>query len=380
MKCFEEKWTKNPQYCEDESECSRFWEMNNWFADQLITWYLTNKRELPWREEKDPYKIWLSEIILQQTQVIQGLGYYQRFVKRFPNVKQLAKASENEVLKMWEGLGYYSRARNLHATSKIITNKFKGKFPTEHQQILELKGIGDYTAAAIASFAFDLPHAVVDGNVYRVLSRVFGVNTPIDSAAGKKEFHELASALMPKNKAATFNQAIMEFGAQYCKPRVPDCESCIFSRRCFAFATSRVSVLPVKAKKTKVTKRYFNYLICIDAGQNLSINKRIEKDIWQGLYEFPLIESDASLSPSAVITGAEKKFKTKGLKKALVFKSGEYKHLLSHQTIYAVFYVFYPVKFTTVLGERTTLKKLRSHAFPQLLVKFMKDCELREIV
>jgi A/G-specific adenine glycosylase len=354
--------------------------MNNWFAEELITWYKVNKRDLPWREEKDPYKIWLSEIILQQTQVIQGLGYYQRFIERFPNVKQLAKASENEVLKMWEGLGYYSRARNLHATSKIIASKFKGKFPAQHRQILELKGIGDYTAAAIASFAFDLPYAVVDGNVYRVLSRVFGVNTPIDSGAGKKEFQQLATALLPKNKAATYNQAIMEFGAQYCKPRMPDCERCIFSERCLAFATTRVNVLPVKAKKTKVTARYFNYLICMDAGKNLSIHKRIAKDIWQGLYEFPLIESEAPLSHASAIKAAEKKFKTKGLKKVMVFNSSEYKHLLSHQTIYAVFYVFYPVNISEAFGQRTTLKKLKNLAFPQLLVKFMKDCELQEIV
>ncbi len=354
--------------------------VNNWFAEGLIDWYKTNKRELPWREEKDPYKIWLSEIILQQTQVKQGLGYYQRFIERFPNVKKLAKASENEVLKMWEGLGYYSRARNLHASAKTIATTFKGKFPAQHHQILELKGIGDYTAAAIASFAYGLAHAVVDGNVYRVLSRVFGIDTPIDSATGKKAFQQLATALLPKNKPDIYNQAIMEFGAQYCKPRTPDCVRCIFSTRCLAFAKSNVQDLPVKSKKASVTVRYFNYMICIDANKTLGICKREKKDIWQGLYEFPLIESEAKLSSAEGIKAAEKKFKTKGLKSALILRSGEYKHQLSHQTIYAVFYVFYPLKTTLSTAETTTLKKLRNYAFPQLMVKFMKDCELREIV
>ena len=354
--------------------------LNSWFAEKLIAWYKLNKRDLPWREEKDPYKIWLSEIILQQTQVKQGLGYYQRFIKRFPNVKQLAEASENEVLKMWEGLGYYSRARNLHASAKTITTRFKGKFPEQHQQILELKGIGDYTAAAIASFAFDLPHAVVDGNVYRVLSRVFGIKTPIDSGAGKKMFQELASALLPKKQEAIYNQAIMEFGAQYCKPGTPDCENCIFSQRCLAFATSNVVSLPVKAKKTKVRPRFFNYLVFIDAKKNLPILKRNEKDIWQGLYQFPLLESKSRLTKAELIKTAEKQFKTKGLKKALLLSSGEYKHLLSHQTIYAVFYVFYPIRPHLPTAKSSSVKNLRNHAFPKLLLNFMKDCELTEIV
>jgi len=354
--------------------------MNNWFSEHLLIWYMANKRDLPWREEKDPYKIWLSEIILQQTQVIQGLGYYQKFVERFPNVQKLAKAEENEVMKMWEGLGYYSRARNLHATAKTIVKSHKGKFPEHYHQLLELKGIGTYTAAAVASFAFDLPHAVVDGNVYRVLSRVFGVDAAIDSGAGKKEFQDLANALLPKNKSAMYNQAIMEFGATFCKPHKPDCECCIFSNRCLAHAKNRVDALPVKTKKTVVRARHFNYLVFVDANNNLSLQKRMTNDIWRSLYEFPLIESEAQLEFPKVFQLAEKKFKLKGLKKTLVFTSRHYKHILSHQTIYASFYVFKPVNYKSSSAQKTPLNKLRNFAFPQLLVKFMKDCELREIV
>lgn len=354
--------------------------LNSWFAEGLLAWYKVNKRDLPWREERDPYKIWLSEIILQQTQVKQGLGYYRRFIERFPNVNQLAGASENDVLKMWEGLGYYSRARNLHASAKTIATTLKGTFPDQHQKILELKGIGDYTAAAIASFAFDLPHAVVDGNVYRVLSRVFGINTPIDTGVGKKMFQALANDLLPKKHAAIYNQAIMEFGSQYCIPRTPDCENCIFSQRCLAYATSTVLSLPVKAKKAKVRPRYFNYLVLIDSKKTLPILRREEKDIWQGLYQFPLFESESRLTMAGLIKKAEKQFKTKGLKKALLFNSGEYKHQLSHQTIYAVFYVFYPINLKVKAAKRSALKKLGNHAFPKLLLNFIKDCELTEIV
>ncbi len=351
-----------------------------WFAERLIAWYRSNKRELPWREVKDPYKIWLSEIILQQTQVIQGLGYYVRFIERFPRVQELARASENEVLKMWEGLGYYSRARNMHATAKVLVKNFKGEFPSKFEDIRELKGIGDYTASAIASFAFDLPYAVVDGNVYRVLSRVFGEHTPIDSVKGKKIFQQLANTLLPRKTAAIYNQAIMEFGAQFCKTKTPDCGNCIFSDRCLAFAASTVAGLPVKAKKIKVKPRYFHYFVFIDAKKQTRINRRNKNDIWKGLYEFPLIESQTPLNSKQAFTLAAKKFKTKGLEKTLLLKSGEYKHQLSHQTIHAVFYVFFPLSPTTKQHEAVALNKLKNHAFPQLSVKFMKDCELTEIV
>jgi A/G-specific adenine glycosylase len=354
--------------------------MNSWFSEKLLVWYGLNKRDLPWREEKDPYRIWLSEIILQQTQVIQGLAYYQKFITHFPQVKALAEASENQVMKLWEGLGYYTRARNLHATAKIITNQYKGKFPKRYDQIKALKGVGDYTAAAIASFAFDLPHAVVDGNVYRVLSRVFNLNVPIDTAAGKKQFQELATALLPKKKAAVYNQAIMEFGARYCKPRKPDCENCIFSHICLAFEKSKVEDLPVKEKKTKVAHRHFNYLVLLDAGNKICLQKRTSKDIWKSLYEFLLIESKKPIKLKKAIALAEKKFGLSALQSKLIHQSQNYKHLLSHQTIHACFYVFKPVKYKSAATENIALENLNSFPFPQLLVKFLKDCELREIV
>ena len=245
--------------------------MEIWFSSGLLIWYKKNKRELPWRNETDAYKIWLSEIILQQTQVIQGTSYYLKFTKNYPKISQLANATEDEVLKMWQGLGYYSRARNLHATAKFIQKEHKGVFPANFNDIKALKGIGDYTAAAISSFAFNLPHAVVDGNVYRVLSRLFGIETPIDSGQGKKEFQLLATDLMDKKDPGQYNQAIMEFGSQYCKPNKPNCEACIFSSKCFAFKAEKVNEFPVKVKKIKIKNRYLNYVVLADKKQNVII-------------------------------------------------------------------------------------------------------------
>ncbi len=225
------------------------------FSKKIIAWYQQNKRELPWRNTKDPYLIWLSEIILQQTRVEQGMAYYLKFAKEFPSVKELAKAENEKVMKLWQGLGYYSRARNLHTTAKTITDNYKGKFPEQHEDILLLKGVGEYTAAAIVSFAFNKPHAVVDGNVYRLLSRVFGIETPIDTTLGKKEFNALANELLDKKNPALHNQAIMEFGAIQCKPVSPDCSVCPLNTMCFAYSKKSVSKLPVKAKKTKVRNR-----------------------------------------------------------------------------------------------------------------------------
>jgi len=354
--------------------------MNDWFAEKLLSWYKSNKRDLPWRNEKDPYKIWISEIILQQTQVKQGLSYYHRFLVRYPSVQKLAIATENDVMKMWEGLGYYSRARNLHATAKIITHEHNGKFPESYQKIIELKGIGVYTASAIASFAYNLPHAVVDGNVYRVLSRVFGIETPIDSTAGKKAFQELANSLLPAKNASQYNQAIMEFGSQYCKTKSPNCGSCIFSGHCLAYSKSWVNRLPLKEKKTRIKSRYLNYLVFINSKKEVSIRKRTEKDIWQGLYEFPKIESEKPMLQDMVIKETEKSFQLKALKKALVFSSDEYKHLLTHITIYATFHVLQLSSGQKTSFKKVPLNQLRKFAFPQLIVKFMKDCRLAEIV
>lgn len=261
------------------------------FSNSLISWYLQNKRDLPWRKTNDPYLIWLSEIMLQQTRVAQGIPYYFAFTEAFPTITDLANSDEETVLKLWQGLGYYSRARNLHTTAKYIAFEQGGKFPDTYEGLRLLKGVGDYTAAAIASIAFGEPVPVVDGNVYRVLSRYFGIETDISSSKAKKEFFTLADSLLPKDKASTFNQAMMEFGALQCVPKNPNCEMCIFNESCVALQQQKVNLLPVKLKKTNVVKRYFNYLVVKDANGNSIVQKRTAKGIWHNLYEFPLLET-----------------------------------------------------------------------------------------
>ncbi|MBA2613295.1 MAG: A/G-specific adenine glycosylase [Bacteroidetes bacterium] len=353
--------------------------MESWFGRGLILWYKKNKRDLPWRHETDAYKIWLSEIILQQTQVVQGMGYYLRFIQKYPQVSQLAAANEDEVLKLWQGLGYYSRARNLHATAKVINSQYKGLFPTNYEDIRALKGIGDYTAAAISSFAYNLPFAVVDGNVYRILSRLFGIDTPIDSGQGKKEFQVLATQLLDKKEPALYNQAIMEFGSQYCKPTKPDCENCIFNAKCFAFKAARVSELPVKAKKTKVSNRFLNYVVLIDKNNKIYLNKRSANDIWKGLYEFYLIESEKEISSLQLLKHSKLK-QMAGQKFSLLYTSKSYKHILSHQHLFAKFYV---IKTESILDKKQTktgVDNLTDFAFSRLSEKFINDCDLKEIV
>lgn len=266
------------------------------FSKSLIQWYLQNKRDLPWRKTIAPYQIWLSEIMLQQTRVAQGTPYFLKFIGAFPTVHDMAAAPEEQVLKLWQGLGYYSRARNLHATAKQVAFEMEGEFPDSYQGLLKLKGVGDYTAAAIASIAYGEPVPVVDGNVYRVLARYFGIETDISSSGAKKQFTEVAATLLPKGRASEFNQAMMEFGALQCVPKNPDCSICIFNTECAAFLTGRVNQLPVKLKKTKVTNRFFNYLIIKDAVGNTVVNKRTAKGIWHNLYEFPLIETEEEVS------------------------------------------------------------------------------------
>lgn len=349
--------------------------METWFSNNLKKWYHVNKRDLPWRNVKDPYKIWLSEVILQQTQVVQGLSYYLKFIDHYPTVSHLAKAKEDAVLKDWQGLGYYSRARNLHAAAKEIEQKYKGKFPQKYEDIRALKGVGDYTAAAIASFAYNLPQAVVDGNVYRVLSRIFGIEIAIDSSEGKKQFQQLANELLDKKDAETHNQAIMEFGSQYCKPVNPGCDNCMFKSKCFAFKHNKVSSLPFKAKKTKVTNRYFNYIVLIDKKNNVLVNKRSAKDIWQGLYEFELIETEKEFS-------AEKLFELPAFKKiagknyTISHTSKKYKHMLSHQHLYATFYVVKTNAEHKKPKVFTNVKTLTKFAYPRLVEKFLNDCIL----
>ncbi|MDD5151673.1 MAG: A/G-specific adenine glycosylase [Flavobacterium sp.] len=272
------------------------------FSNLLTQWYLQNKRDLPWRNTTNPYPIWLSEIILQQTRVAQGTPYFLSFMNAFPTVFDLAKANEEQVLKLWQGLGYYSRARNLHKTAQIVAQKMSGVFPNTYKDLLKLKGVGEYTAAAIASFSFNEPVPVVDGNVFRVLSRYFDVETDIALASAKKEFTALAFELMPKDtrggaelseaNPALFNQAIMEFGALQCVPKNPDCSVCVFNSSCAALQKKKVDQLPVNNKKLKVRNRFFNYLVVADENENTIIQKRTAKGIWHNLYEFPLIETD----------------------------------------------------------------------------------------
>lgn len=339
------------------------------FSGKITDWYLKNKRDLPWRNTGDAYLIWLSEIILQQTRVDQGMSYYLKFAREFPTVNHLAKAHNDKVMKLWQGLGYYSRARNLHAAAKTVSTDFKGKFPSEYEQILSLKGVGEYTAAAIASFAFNKPHAVVDGNVYRVLSRVFGIETPIDSTQGKKEFLQLANELLNKKAPGNHNQAIMEFGALQCKPANPDCGVCPLQANCYAFAKKKVGELPVKAKKTKVRDRYFNYIVFHQKG-NTIIKKRTEKDIWINLFDFPLIETDKELSEAKLLSSAELK-KMVAKEKFVVRSVSPYKkHILSHQKIYARFWEL----------ELKTLPKFKESSYKQIKLKDIHEFAVPRLI
>jgi len=353
--------------------------MDKWLISRLIQWYRQNHRDLPWRHHRDPYKIWLSEIILQQTQVVQGLAYYNRFTETYPTVNDLASASEDEVLKLWQGLGYYSRARNMLAAAKSIVRNHGGNFPDSYEHIRALKGVGDYTAAAIASFAFDLPYGVVDGNVFRFLSRFFAIRTAIDTTKGKKEFTALANSLIDKKHPGIYNQAIMEFGSQYCKPTKPNCPACIFSTRCMAYNQGKAEAYPVKEKRTKVKKRYFNYLVLTDTKGQLLLHKRGAGDIWQGLYEFVLVESDRILAIDELISGKDFAHWS-GSHNTVLHESKIYRHLLSHQELLAKFFV---VRCKKLMTQKTFVKikgsDLHKHAFARLTEKFLNDYELKEI-
>jgi A/G-specific adenine glycosylase len=302
------------------------------FSERLLRWDREkNRRQMPWKGEKDPYKIWLSEIILQQTRVEQGLSYYNEFIRHFPAINDLASAPEERVFKLWEGLGYYSRCRNLIATARHIAHECNGEFPKTYEEIVSLKGVGPYTAAAISSFAYNLPHAVVDGNVFRVLSRIFGINTAIDSTEGKKYFTRLANDLIDKNKAGAYNQAIMDFGAMVCKP-APLCEQCVFNKSCYAFLNDKIYELPVKDKKISIKKRWFYYLL-IEHKNQVAIRQRTAKDIWQQLYEFPMIENMQDLEQGKVLAKAEKQNWFLPGKYEVITLSPIYKQQLSHQLI-----------------------------------------------
>ncbi|OEK07136.1 A/G-specific adenine glycosylase [Roseivirga misakiensis] len=301
------------------------------FVNQLIDWYRHQKRDLPWRHSKDPYKIWLSEIILQQTRVAQGMPYYLRFVEKYPSVEDLANASEAEVLRLWQGLGYYSRARNLHACAKTVASDYEGKFPSTFEELLKLKGIGRYTAAAIASIAFDQPNAVVDGNVYRVLSRVFGISDDIADSKTLRIFEKKANQLIQGQKPGEFNQAIMDFGAIQCTPRSPSCAICPMTAYCYAFNQGKQDALPVKSKKVKVRNRYFYYFVYEHADRVL-MRERGPKDIWQGLFDFEMIESSNPKEQEEVFSAISARDSF-----TVVDYSEEVKHVLTHQRIFTRF-------------------------------------------
>lgn len=339
------------------------------FSNSLIDWYLQNKRDLPWRNTTNPYFIWLSEIMLQQTRVAQGLPYFLAFTEAFPTVFDLAKAEEEQVLKLWQGLGYYSRARNLHATAKYIANELNGVFPANYNDLLKLKGVGEYTAAAIASFCFNEPVAVLDGNVFRVLSRYFNVDSDISDGKTKKEFQKLAQEVLPKDNPAVFNQAIMEFGALQCVPKNPNCENCIYSSSCGALQHKKVAQLPLKSKKTKVVNKYFNYLILKDIEGNFIVQKREGKGIWENLYEFVLIETDVSVPATdflKTINGMEF-FDQKPID-FFVLHQREIQHKLSHQNLYIR---FFQLNFDVKLADSKSFTAIQKLPFPIVIHNFI---------
>ena len=305
------------------------------FVQLLVGWYETHRRDLPWRTTQDPYKIWLSEVILQQTRVAQGLPYYQKFVAQYPTVGDLAQATEEEVMRLWQGLGYYTRARNMHACARMVATQLEGKFPNSYQDLLQLKGVGQYTAAAIASIAFKEPVPVVDGNVFRVLARVFGVEADIASTQGMKTFADLARSLVPQANADVYNQAIMEFGALHCTPAKPQCLSCIFKDYCVAFHTARQHVLPIKSKKIKIKQRFFHYFV-LEHDNKLYMKRRAQTDIWAGLYDFYLVEA-AQLQEACQLEDALiavlGRYGVLAQQRTMV-----YKHVLTHQRLYIQFF------------------------------------------
>lgn len=345
-----------------------------YFPEKIVKWYQENKRSLPWRETKDPYKIWLSEIILQQTRVAQGLPYYLRFIEKYPTVKKLAQADEHDVLRLWQGLGYYSRARNLHKCAKTIVHAYDGKFPTNYMSLLQLPGVGSYTAAAIASISFGEKVAVIDGNVFRVVSRHFGVDEPINSPGGKKTFAALANELINlTDEPDYYNQALMEFGALFCTPQRPNCEECIFQKTCVAYKERRVSALPVKIKAKASRKRYFYYFVLEHNGR-LVMRRRDEKDIWLGLFDFHLIERKRPTSPETLMDDASVRKWVQSAEEIQITKP--YKHILTHQTIFSRFIIIKnrkkPVEFER--GHNAySLKQIDTLPKPVLVSKFLSD-------
>ena len=340
------------------------------FTKTLLLWYKENKRTFLWRETKDPYKIWLSEVILQQTQTQQGLPYYVRFLETFPTIKDLALSSEDTVLKLWQGLGYYSRARNLHSTAQYIHKECGGIFPNTFKSLLKLKGVGDYTASAISSICFNIPEAVVDGNVYRFLSRYFGIYTPINIGQAHQEFKAKAMNLMDITQPGKFNQALMEFGSIHCKPRTPHCKSCPFSSDCIAYSQNKIHLLPQKRTKLKVIDRYFNYLVILDQNGQIQLEKRVGKGIWQNLFQFPLLETNKRVDSRKKLI---EKFSAKMIaqlntKKLKLWNREPIAHKLSHQKL---FVFFWTIPSKRILKKGYSLKELKNQAVPVVIQNFI---------
>jgi len=341
------------------------------FSDELVQWYQINKRDLPWRNTTDAYIIWLSEIILQQTRVEQGLPYFYRFAEKYPDVRSFAAADEQDILKLWQGLGYYSRGRNMLKTARLVNEQYNGKFPQQYDQLIKLTGIGEYTASAISSFSTNEPKAVVDGNVYRVLARYFGIDEPINSTKGKKIFQETANELLNKQHPGLHNQAMMEFGAMLCKPKNPACGICPVKTGCFAFINNATTTLPVKLNKVKSRERFFNYLL-ITNNDKLLINKRHEKDIWANMYDLPLIET-SFLVPENELGQLPQLIDLFGENSQISAITPVYKHILTHQRLHVRFITLQPEYIKPIesrfFADIETIQKL---PLPKIIFIFIK--------
>ena len=343
------------------------------FSDQILKWYKIHQRDLPWRHTRDAYKIWLSEVILQQTRVDQGTAYYQKFVERFPEIKDLAEAPEQEVLKLWQGLGYYSRARNLHHAANQLMNDYNGVFPDTYEEIRTLKGVGEYTAAAIASIAFGEPEVVVDGNVKRVMARIFGLEDV------SKKLYDRSKEIMEKEldhgRAGDFNQAVMEFGALQCTPASPACTNCVFKSSCHAYSNDMVDKLPVRETKKKPRKRFFSYFVLHPNADAVIMKKRNDKDIWKNLYEFPLIETTYEANADNLLQEPDF-IGWFGKKAGISVSSKTYKHQLSHQTIFARFYSL-DIENEDILlhpdWEKIMLENIDEYPISRLIERFLED-------
>lgn len=340
------------------------------FTQKITDWYSINKRDLPWRTSKNPYRIWLSEIILQQTQVKQGLPYYEAFVKTFSTIEDLANAPQEQVLKLWQGLGYYSRARNLHDTAQFIVNQLDGVFPNSYDNLLQLKGVGEYTASAIASICFNEPKAVVDGNVYRVLARFFGIDLPINSSAGIKEFKQLAQSLIDHDKPGNYNQGIMEFGALQCKPQNPECQICPLNTGCVALQQNLVETLPVKLKKNKVEIKYFNFLVFISNDRKTILEKRDAKGIWHNLYQFPLIETEKPANLQQIENSKLfKDYVGRDLNEIINYNEDSIIHKLTHRHLHTKFWI---VEIKQLPELAIPFESVKQYPTPRLISRFLE--------